>query len=199
MDILDSVYGFFGTGDPMILILDLVVAIILAASVAFLAIELVRIYREYSRKEAPAAPEKPALKEEKKPAPVQKPPEAPRVPDIDVLKGSMADSMKTMAGKYRLVSVTLATMDGLVIASTTSSPEQDAAIYSGLYKELYKVKQEPYYYVDSKDVSLYAVESGPSKVIGVAHRKGVMLPEESNSIREDTKKIVDRFALGGKK
>jgi hypothetical protein len=48
-------------------------------------------------------------------------------------------------------------------------------------------------------VSLYSVESGPSRVIGVAHRKGAMQPEEVKAIRDDTKNVVDRFAALTKK
>jgi hypothetical protein len=107
--------------------------------------------------------------------------------------------MISLTQKYRLDSLTLASHDGLVIASTSKAPDQDAAVYSGLFQELYKVKQEPYYYVESKDVSLYSAESGTSKVVGVAHKKGTMEPEEISAIRDDTKKIVDRFASAGKK
>jgi preprotein translocase subunit SecY len=54
MDIADGLYGFFGTSDPATLILDLLVAVVLAVSVAYLAMELYRIYVEYTRREAPA-------------------------------------------------------------------------------------------------------------------------------------------------
>ena len=107
--------------------------------------------------------------------------------------------MISLTQKYRMDSLTLASHDGLVIASTSKTPDQDAAVYSGLFQELYKVKQEPYYYVESKDVSLYSAESGTSRVVGVGHRKGSLEPEEVNAIRDDTKKIVDRFASAGKK
>ena len=124
---------------------------------------------------------------------------APAIPAIDVLKSSLSESMVSLTQKYGLDSVTLASQDGLVIASTGRTPDQDAAVYSGLFQELYKVKQEPYYYVESKDVSLYSIESGQSKIVGVAHRKGSMAPEEIKAIREDTAKIVDRFAAASKK
>lgn len=199
MDIADGLYGFFGTSDPATLLLDMLVAVVLAVSIVYLALELYRIYVEYTRKEAPAG--KPVAAPP--PMEVMKTPaqEAPKtvVPAIDVAKGSLPESMMTLAQKYRLVSLTLASQDGLVIASTGKAPEQDAAVYSGLFQELYKVKQEPYYYVESKEVSLYSVESGAQKVIGVAHRKGALAPEEVKAIREDTRKVIDRFAAGGRK
>jgi hypothetical protein len=203
MDIADGLYGFFGTSDPATLILDLLVAVVLAVSVAYLAMELYRIYVEYTRREAPAPVSKPAHigmpgPMEAMKTPVQEVKKA-EIPAIDVVKGSLPESMVSLTQKYRLGSLTLASQDGLVIASTSKAPEQDAAVYSGLFQELYKVKQESYYYVESKDVSLYSVESGAQKVIGVAGRKGGLLPEEVKSIREDTKKVIDRFASAGSK
>ena len=208
MDIAGGLYGFFGTSDPTTLILDLLVAVVLAVSIAYLALELYRIYLEYTRKEAPAKPEpakapepaKPAAKPVTGPGPMEamKPtlPGKVEIPAIDVVKGSLSESMMSLTQKYRLGSLTLASQDGLVIASTSKAPDQDAAVFSGLFQELYKVKQETYYYVESKGVSLYSVESGAQKVIGVASRKEGLAPEEVKAVREDTKKVVDRFASG---
>jgi hypothetical protein len=197
MDIADSLYGFFGTSDPATLLLDLLVAVVLAVSIVYLALELYRIYGEYAGKAAPAG--KPAAAPP--PMEVMKAPEAPKaaVPAIDVVKGSLSESMMTLTQKYRLESLTVASQDGLVIASTSKVPDQDAAVYSGLFQELYKVKHEPYYYVESKEVSLYSVEGGAQNVIGVAHRKGALAPDEVKAIREDTRKVIDRFAAGGRK
>jgi hypothetical protein len=193
MDIVDSLYGFFGTGDTTTLVLDLFVAVVLAVSIVYLALELYRVYGEYSRKEAPAP-----IVAAPPPMEVMKAPEAPKiaVPSIDVVKGTLPESMMTLTQKYRLESLTLASQDGLVIASTGRAPEQDAAVYSGLFQELYKVKREPYYYVESKEVSLYSGEDGYA-VIGVAHRKGALAPDEARAIRDDTRKVIDRFAAGG--
>ncbi len=193
MDIASSVYGFFGTSDPGTLLLDLLVAAMLAVSIVYLALELYRIYGEYAGKEAPvsvvaAAP----------PVEAVKAPEAPKVvvPAIEVVKGTLQESMMTLTQKYRLESLTLASQDGLVIASTGKAPEQDAAVYSGLFQELYRVKHEPYFYVESKDVSLYSIEGGAQNVVGVAHRKGALAPDEAKAIRDDSRRVIDRFAAG---
>lgn len=201
MDIADGLYGFFGASDPVTFMLDLLVAAVLAVSLVYLALELYRIYGEYTRKEALA----PAVKPEAY-RPVAKPPmpapletmKAPAVeiPAIDVVKGSLQESMVTLTQKYKLNSLTLASQDGLVIASTSKAPDQDAAVFSGLFQELYKVKQDSYYYVETKGVGLYSVESGAQKVIGVASRKGGLAPEEVRAIRDDTLKVIERFAAG---
>jgi hypothetical protein len=196
MDIIDGLYNFFGTGDPSILMLDLLVAAILAVSIAYLVLELFRIYSEYAGRRAVELPaEKPSITPPPADtgAPVQER-VAVRIPPIDVVKGSLAESMVTLTQKYGMDSLTLASDDGLVIASTSKAPEQDAAIYSGLYRELYKVKQEPYFYIESKGVGLYSVDVGSQKVIGVAHRKGCFAPEEVKAAREDTIKVVGQFA-----
>ncbi len=201
MDTMGGLYEFFGTGDPAMLALDLLVSVILAIAAVCLLLELVRIYTEYSRKAPAQATEKPApaVKAEPKPEPKPEARPAEKVPEVDVLKATLPDSMKALADKFKLESLTLATQDGLVIASTSSTAEQDAAVYSGLFQELFKVKQEPYYYVESKDVSLYYVESGAARVIGVARRKAQLTADEQRAIRDDTKKVVDKFAAGGKK
>jgi hypothetical protein len=213
MDTLEGLYSFFGTSDPAMLALDLVVAVIFSIAIVCLLLELLRIYKEYSRKVPAQAYEKPHEKAEEKPVvPVAKPeakvepkPEpkveprpAEKIPEIDVLKATLADSMKSITEKYNLESITLATQDGLVIASTSGSADQDAAVYSGLFHELFKVKQEPYYFIESKDVNLYYVDSSSVKVVGVARRRGALSSEEQKIIRDDTKKIVDKFASGKK-
>jgi hypothetical protein len=204
MDNLGGLYDFFGTADPAMLALDLLVAAIFAIAVVYLLLELFRIYTEYSRKVPPQAYEKPREKAEEKPAVAAKPEPKPevkpveKIPDVDVLKATLPDSMKALAEKFKLESLTLATQDGLVIASTSNTADQDAAVYSGLFQELFKVKQEPYYYVESKDVSLYYVESGAAKVIGVARRRSQLTADEQKAIRDDTMKVVYKFASGKK-
>ena len=200
MDALEGLYSFFGTSDPAMMALDLVVAAIFSIAIVCLLLELIRIFREYSRKVPPQAYEKPREKAGEKPvAPVLKPEtKVDKIPDIDVLKATLPDSMSAITDKFRLESLTLSSQDGLVIASTSSTADQDAAVYSGLFQELFKVKQEPYYFVESKDVNLYYVESGSVKVVGVARRQRALTAEEQMVIREDTKKIVDKFASGKK-
>jgi len=200
MDIASGLYGFFGTSAPVTLTLDLLVAVVLAVSIVYLVLELYRIYAERTRKEAPTVTSPPPATAPP-PMEVMRTPVAealkPAAPGIDVVKGSLSESMMTLTQKYRLGSLTLASRDGLVIASTGKAPEQDAAVYSGLFQELYKVKQDAYYYVDSKEVSLFSVEGG-FNIIGVAHRKGALAPDEVNSVREDTRKVIDRFVAGRK-
>lgn len=200
MDIADGLYGFYGTSDPATLLMDVLVAAVLAVSFAYLALELYRVYGEYARKEAP--PREGAVKPPM-PGPLEtmKAPVAGKaaIPDVDVIGGSLQDSMAIIARKYGLSSITLASQDGLSIASTNKAPDQDAAVFSGLYQELFKVKQEPCYRVEDRAVSLFAVEGGAQKVIGIAGRAAGLSPDEARAIREDAKRALDHFAAGGNK
>ena len=78
MDTLEGLYSFFGTSDPAMLALDLVVAAIFSIAVVCLLLELIRIFREYSRKVPAQAYEKPHEKAEEKPVvPAAKPESKP--------------------------------------------------------------------------------------------------------------------------
>jgi hypothetical protein len=79
-------------------------------------------------------------------APVQDPPGTPRTAsspaagneDQNVLKGatSLSQSLSALATKYSLDEVTLATADGLPIASSFGSPrEEEIARYCGIHRD----------------------------------------------------------------
>ncbi len=55
--------------------------------------------------------------------------------DIDIIKGkaNIHESMKALSAKYHLASITLASKDGLVIASSLETPDETGAQYSYLY------------------------------------------------------------------
>ena len=123
----------------------------------------------------------------------------PPAPPVEVVKRTLKDSINTMEKKYRLNAITLATTDGLVIASTLSEPDREAAVYSGKFNELYKGNPADHYTVDGNDVYLYSAESSGNKVIGIARRPVMLSDEEITGLRDDTRKIIDKFAPGVKK
>ncbi|MDG6257028.1 MAG: hypothetical protein QCH35_05450 [Methanomicrobiaceae archaeon] len=55
--------------------------------------------------------------------------------DGDVIHGreTIAESLQALCGKYSLTSCTIATRDGLVVASSLEDADEDAAQYSYLY------------------------------------------------------------------
>ncbi len=120
-------------------------------------------------------------------------PPAPAIPPVDVVKDNLPDSMSAITTKYGLGWLTIASGDGLVIASTSNTPDEDAAVYSNLFHELYRSRPEPYFNVSNKDIHLLLVESGSQKVIDVASKAGPMTQGEADGLRDDSRKIVERF------
>lgn len=222
MDALSSLYGLTGTSDPAHLAVSVIIAFVLAGGLASVLLETVRIVREYSAPATPAGMPAPAAQPAAKPmaakavevpkekplvkvpvkAPVKAPEKAaekPSVPAIDVVKGSLKESIEVLEKKYRLNAVTLATVDGLVIASTINDPDEEAAVWSGKFNELNKDKPGNYYGMADKGVYLYSAESAGNKVIGVARRTSALEQGEIAGLQEDTRKIVDKFAPAVKK
>ncbi|MFQ6056806.1 MAG: hypothetical protein ACE5J3_12590, partial [Methanosarcinales archaeon] len=50
--------------------------------------------------------------------------------ELDIIRDTIEDSMFAMTEKYGLKAITLATIDGFVIASTSNTASDDAAKYS---------------------------------------------------------------------
>ena len=208
-----SLNSIFGVSEPLYLAIAGLVALLLAGSLSATVLEAARVYREYT---APAPPKKKV-----KATPVQLPgtgepakvdltklgqiaaqqpvqPAAPVIPPIDVVKDNLPDSMKAITAKYGLGWLTIATADGLVIASSSSTPDEDAAVYSNLFHELYRTRPEPYFNVANKDIHLLLVESGSQKFIDVTKKIGAMTSAEAAGIRDDSRKIVERFVWSTK-
>jgi hypothetical protein len=228
MDLTGSLYDIFGVSEPLYLAIAGLVALLLAGSLSATVLEAARIYREYTApvppRKRPVAtatpiqlPEKPepaklnitqlgdiaaqqAARQPAQPAkPAQPAPVAsPVVPPVDVVKDNLPDSMKAITAKYGLDWLTIASGDGLVIASTSNTPDEDAAVYSNLFHELHRTRPEPYFNVSNKDIHLLRVESGAHAVIDVARKIGPMTQDEAAGVRDDSRKIVERFVWSAK-
>lgn len=221
MDFAGSLYSVFGVTGPLYLCLEALVALLMAISLSCVALESARIFREYTAKEKPAALPKPVKGEkpvtEEKPAPpaekaekiyitgLPTPEAKPTAPPVsapspaaaltEVVRDSLPDSMKAITAKYGLKWLTIATGDGLVIASTSNTPDEDAAVYSNLFHELYRTRAEPYFNVPGKDIHLLQVEIGEIKFIDIAGRAGTMTRDEVSGLRDDSRRIVERFVF----
>jgi hypothetical protein len=123
---------------------------------------------------------------------------SPTVLPVNVVKDNLPDSMKAITSKYGLDWLTIASGDGLVIASTSNTPDEDAAVYSNLFHELYRTRPELYFNVSNKDIHLLLVESGSDKVIDVVKKIGTMTQDETTDIRNDSRRIVERFVWSAK-
>lgn len=209
MDFMGDLNGMLGVSGPQYILIGALVALLLGFSLAFAVLEAIRIYREYPVKEKPqTAAVKPVVKPmEKMPEPEKKlditklahiKPEPP-VPAVEVVKPTLPESMKAVTGKYRLDSLTLASFDGLVIASNSKTPEEDAAVYSNLFQELYRSRPGPYFNVANKDIHLLLVESDSQKFIAVARKPGQAKQDEISGLIDDCRKIVEKFSMSGKR
>lgn len=95
----------------------------------------------------------------------------------------MMKNMKALAEKYYLDSITLATADGLVVASSGADAQADAAQYSHMYK-----KGE---ILDNPKVQLFGLSHQGSSLIGIIKKKQSIPDYWTKMIEEDTKKILN--------
>ena len=160
--------------DDTILLLGVAIAVIFCIAAALVLIKL--------RSGAKGHPRKISLDPSRTPLRVQKIPlnapdgsfdqdtvfvSAPRPKEIDCLKGSadLRASLAALAEKYSLDEITLATSDGLLLASSQKTPSADAvARYAGMYAE--NVQPRP------PGVMLFGFEHKGSFLVGIVKDKG---------------------------
>jgi len=124
--------------------------------------------------QAPENPVKPVLQE----------PEKNRK-KIELLKNrvNITDSLRALAEKYSILEITLASDDGLVIASSTDRDVQaDAARYSQIVKH-----QEA---TGESGVSLFELYHKKAHIIGIIREEQDLPQTWKKEIREDTKGIL---------
>ncbi len=88
-----------------------------------------------------------------------------------------------LTGKYSLDSLTIATSDGLVLASSNGSPAQeDAAFFSGRHPG-----KQP------EGVTLFSLNHKGSGLTGIIRTQGIITWETQSRIESDTKDILNRW------
>jgi hypothetical protein len=91
----------------------------------------------------------------------------------------------TVAGKYQLNSIVVATPDGLVVASAGSSdPEYDAAHYSSLFAGTYTMPDQ--------GVWLLPLEHRGIPLVGIAKSANTIPSETASRMAEEIKKVLER-------
>ena len=114
----------------------------------------------------------------------QRPVTAP-APDVDFLKNcqDFQQSLRALAGKYSLDSFTIATSDGLVIASSGgSTAQEDAAIYSWKYDG-----KEP------AGMALFNLNHKGSDLVGIVRSQEIITGETQKCIESDIKNILTKW------
>jgi hypothetical protein len=193
MDILtvgiSGIYGFFGAPDAAALAIDVIISILMAASIVVAVLEATRILRESFTKEwkgTPARHEAPAPAEIIAPSAKK---------DIDALKPTMPESVAAMADKYGLESLTIASTDGLSVASTNKTPDEEAAVMSVLFNELHKDGSK-YYHLGNRGAHLFLIDGD---LFGIAAKKGLMSSDDVRDMTDDALKVMKKFEIGEKK
>ncbi|MDD4566281.1 MAG: hypothetical protein PHU37_00100 [Methanoculleus chikugoensis] len=125
----------------------------------------------------PGTPPGPDLTE-----PVSTPPPKPIEP---AKMGSLEETLGAISEKYSLASLTLATADGLLIGSTKSGSEDEAARYSHLYAQgrLH----------DEEGVELLGVSYRGETVVGIAHPSEHLSGEQTNALEHDIRETLQHW------
>ena len=107
---------------------------------------------------------------------------------IDCITGraNLSESLAALAEKYSLDEITLATADGLLLASSRPSPSADAvARYSGMFAE--NVQPRP------PGIILFGLEHKGSFLVGIAKAGDLPVQEADPEMVSDTKDILNRW------
>ena len=118
--------------------------------------------------------------------PVRKIPLMPEPEHIDCLNGktTIAESLKALAKKYSVEQVTLATKDGLLLASSRDAgAAADAATFSQVFSTAPQTK--------IPGVIVFGIDHKGSTIIGSVRNKTVMGSEREQKLKDDTKDILN--------
>jgi hypothetical protein len=116
--------------------------------------------------------------------PVPLPEKLPADIDIRAAGGGLGGALQAMVRKYSLGSVTLATADGLVVATSGGSDaESDAAYYSNAF-----ARGTP---PTEKDVTLFPVNYRGSSLVGIIRAHHELSPSWMAGIEKDVIRILE--------
>ena len=111
---------------------------------------------------------------------------APHPKEINCLHGmiDLSQSLVALAEKYSLNEITLATADGLLLASSHRTPSSDdIARYCGIYNE------NPH--ARFPGIMLFGVEHKGSSLVGIVKTKGQILEDLGQELTRETKDILN--------
>jgi len=110
----------------------------------------------------------------------------PKVIDCITGRANLSESLAALAEKYSMDEITLATADGLLLASSQKSPSADAvAWYAGLFAE--NVQPRP------PGIILYGLEHKGSFLVGIAKAGDPPVRAREPDLIRDTKDILNRW------
>ena len=107
---------------------------------------------------------------------------------IDCITGraNLSESLVALAEKYSMDEITLATADGLLLASSRPTPSADAvARYAGMFAE--NVQPRP------PGITLFGLEHKGSFLVGIAKAGDLPVQAREPDLIRDTKDILNRW------
>lgn len=112
----------------------------------------------------------------------------PLMKNIELVKDreDINESLAALTEKYSLGSFTLATLDGLIIASTDmDSAQEDAAQYADMFVN--------YPLCETPGVVLFALSHKGSDLLGIIRANSGLSDEIGQNIKDDTKDILNSW------
>jgi hypothetical protein len=116
------------------------------------------------------------------------PPSTSRRKRIDCLAGKadLGESLSALAEKYSLEEITLATSDGLLLASSQKTPPTDAV---ARYAMMYAENEQP----RPPGIILFGMEHKGSFLVGIAKTKDLFGQDPDEEMVRETKDILNRW------
>lgn len=99
--------------------------------------------------------------------------------------GSLEEALGVISEKYGLTSLTLAAADGLLIGSTKTGSEDEAARYSHLYSQGSRYSEE--------GVELLGIPYRGETVVGIAHPSEHLSGEQMNALGKDIQETLQHW------
>jgi hypothetical protein len=179
--------------DNVILFLGIVIAVIVCITILILIIKNRQRAKEYSNvinldpsripfrvRKIPAYTESDSSESDMAFSPTSK------IKEMDCLEGktNLSESLEALAAKYALEEITLATSDGLLLASSQKTPSTDAV---ARYAEMYAENMRPW----PPGIILFSIEHKGSLLVGIAKTKDLLAQEPDRDFACETKDILN--------
>ncbi|MDY6958408.1 MAG: hypothetical protein SVK08_04555 [Halobacteriota archaeon] len=111
--------------------------------------------------------------------------------NIDVVDTEgIPESMGALTRKYSLESITLASEDGILIASSSDKGEEEAAEFSFMFHETQKIRSTSFISLVEVGMYIYSIDSRDGSILCVIRSENILEKNRVMKIAEDAKAIL---------
>ncbi|MDY6864777.1 MAG: hypothetical protein SVY15_02220 [Halobacteriota archaeon] len=111
--------------------------------------------------------------------------------NIDVVDTEgIPESMGALTRKYSLESITLASEDGILIASSSDRGEEEAAEFSFMFHETQKIRSTSFISLVEVGMYIYSIDSRDGSILCVIRSENILEKNRVMKIAEDAKAIL---------